>query len=116
MSMMSHFSSSLDSAQVTAIAGGIALVLAAVLLWYYNRSKKLLDEMWAVDTYDARELRRMCSGGFRATVEVQGNVTCDKPVTAPASTSPAAGAVLSSSARKHGCAPRGAGFARSRSG
>ncbi len=78
----------LDETRVTMIAGGIALVLSVVLLWYYSRSKKLLDEMWAVDTYDARELRRMCSGGFRATVEVQGNVTCDQPVIAPASKFP----------------------------
>ena len=78
----------LDEAHVTMIAGAITLVLSILLLWYYRRSKKLLDEMWAVDTYDARELRRMCSGGFGATVEVRGDVTCDKPATAPASKFP----------------------------
>ena len=36
--------------------------------------------MWSVKTYDAADLRRMCSDGFDAIVEVQGAVGCDKPV------------------------------------
>lgn len=88
MNLMNDLPFQVDDAQVTMIAGAVALALSVVLLWYYLRSKKLLDEMWAVDTYDARELRRMCSGGFRATVEVHGTVTCDKPITAPASKFP----------------------------
>jgi len=80
--------SRLTETQVTAIAGGISLILAVVLVVYYQRAKQLLDEMWAVDTYSASELRRMCSGGFDAVVEVQGQVSCDRPVTAPASQFP----------------------------
>ena len=79
---------SLSDTQATLIAGAVALALSSVLLWHYLRSKRLLDEMWAVDTYEARELRRMCSGGFRAIVEIQGEITCENPVTAPASTFP----------------------------
>jgi hypothetical protein len=74
--------STLTETQVSAIAGGISLILAVALVVYYQRAKQLLDEMWAVDTYSASELRRMCSGGFDAVVEVQGQVSCDRPVTA----------------------------------
>lgn len=74
--------STLTETQVTAIVGGVSLVLAVALIVYYQRAKQLLDEMWAVDTYSASELRRMCSGGFDAVVEVQGQVSCDSPVTA----------------------------------
>lgn len=64
--------------------GGAAAILGFVLVFYYYRAKQLSAELWAVDTYDARELRRMCSDNFDATVEVQGTVSCDKPVTSPA--------------------------------
>ena len=79
---------SLNDTQITLIAGAVSLVLAVALVIYYLRAKRILDEMWAVDTYTTRELRRMCSGGFNAVVEVQGDVTCDHPLTAPASTFP----------------------------
>lgn len=79
---------SLNDTPVTLVAGVIGLVLAAVLMFYYWRSKGLLDEMWAVDTYDASELRKMCSGGFNAVVEIQGQVSCESPIIAPASTFP----------------------------
>lgn len=78
----------LQDAHVALIAGGISLAIAVVLMLYYHRSKMLLDEMWAVDTYESRELRRMCSDGFNAIVEVTGSVTCDNPVTSPASKLP----------------------------
>lgn len=78
----------LNDTQITLIAGGIAFILAVALMVYYRRSKGLLDELWAVDTYDAAELRKMCSGGFNAVVEVQGKVSCEAPLTAPASQFP----------------------------
>ena len=74
--------------RATLIAGGISLVLSIVLIVYYRHAKGLLDEMWAVHTYQARELRKMCSSGFSAIVEVEGKITCDNPVTAPASEFP----------------------------
>jgi len=42
---------------------------------------KVLEEMWAVDTYKSRDLRRMVKGLFDATVEVEGTITCDEPLT-----------------------------------
>lgn len=75
-------------ARASIIAGGISLVLSIVLIIYYRHAKGLLDEMWAVHTYKAAELRKTCSSGFNATVEVQGTMTCDDPVTAPASKFP----------------------------
>ena len=62
------------------IAGGIALLCCAVLFYYYVRTKHLLDEMWCVQTYDAVDLKRLCMDGFDAVVEVQGAVSCDKPI------------------------------------
>ncbi len=62
------------------IGAGVLGVIGFVLVFYYYRTKKLLEEMWSVDTYEHRELERMCSGGFNATVEVQGEVSCDEPV------------------------------------
>lgn len=59
----------------------VSLVLCLLLTWYYRNSKKLLDEMWAVDTYDARELRLMCKDNFNAIVEVDGIISCDAPIT-----------------------------------
>lgn len=66
----------------------VSLILGTVLILYYIRSKRLLDEMWEVDNYDARELKRMCTDGFKAIVEVEGIVSCDEPVTAPVSKLP----------------------------
>lgn len=63
------------------IAGFLMLLPSGVLLYYYFRSRQLLDEMWAVKTYEAAELKGLCEGGFDATVEVQGVVSCDKPLT-----------------------------------
>lgn len=74
----------MDNSAFYMIPGAIAFILGAVLLYYYYRAKGLANEMWAVDTYQAAELRRMCSGGFNAVVEVQGNATCDQPITSPA--------------------------------
>ena len=62
------------------IAEGLSLVLGGILLYYYLRARKLLDVMWAVDTYTAKELRTMCSDDFNATVEVQGQASCDRPI------------------------------------
>ena len=74
--------------RVTLIAGGISLLLSILLIVYYRHAKGLLDEMWAVHTYKAGELRKMCSSGFNAVVEVEGKISCDNPITAPASTFP----------------------------
>lgn len=63
---------------------GVLLVIFLVMLYYYFRVKQELAEMWAVDTYPARELRNMCSDNFKAVVEVEGEVTCDKPIESPA--------------------------------
>lgn|GEM_PF-2600186 len=64
---------------------GVALMIVSIVLtYYYNRAKKALDELWAVDTYSAVELARMVKGQFDATVEVEGQVSCDVPVIAPA--------------------------------
>lgn len=70
------------------IAGGAALVLCAVLVYYHQTLKLLLDEMWAVDTYDAKELGRMVRGGFDVIVKVRGTVICDKPLFSPAANTP----------------------------
>lgn len=78
----------LDDTQVTLIAGGIGFILAVTLMIYYWRAKGLLDEMWAVDTYQASELRTMCSSGFNAVVEIVGQVSCESPLIAPASQFP----------------------------
>lgn len=79
---------SLNDTQITLIAGGISLIAATILVVYYLRAKRIIDEMWAVHTYQAAELRKMCSGGFNAVVEVEGKVSCDDPLTAPASQFP----------------------------
>jgi len=71
--------------RATMVAGGIALILSGVLLFYYRHAKGLIDEIWAVDTYRASELRKMCSDGFNAVVEVEGNISCENPITAPVS-------------------------------
>jgi hypothetical protein len=75
-------------ARASIIAGGISLVLSTVLIVYYRHAKGLLDEMWAVHTYKAGELRKMCSSGFNAVVEVEGKISCENPIDAPASKLP----------------------------
>lgn len=65
------------------IASLISLALFAALMWYYLNSKRVIDEMWTVDTYEAAELIQLCKGDFNAIIEVQGAVSCDKPVIAP---------------------------------
>lgn len=62
------------------IGTGVFAIIGCVLVYYYQRTKGLLDEIWAVDTYEAKELARMCTDGFEATVEVQGEVSCDEPL------------------------------------
>lgn len=69
-----------DNFGLFTIAGVALLVVSAALAIGYKNTKQFLDDLWAVDTYEARELRRMCSGGFDATVEVQGQVSCDNPI------------------------------------
>ncbi len=65
---------------ITIVALGLTIFFAV----YYVRTKKLLDEVWAVDTYDARELGRMCTEGFNAMVEVEGEVICENTMDSPA--------------------------------
>lgn len=79
---------SMQSINIFAVAGGILIILGVVLAFYYKKAKQLLEEMWAVDTYEAKELKRLCSGDFNAIVEVQGNVTCDNPLTSLAARLP----------------------------
>ena len=62
------------------IIGGTCLILWIVFFLFYRKNRKFLDEMWAVDTYSSKDLKRMVSGGFDATVEVKGTVSCEKPV------------------------------------
>jgi len=62
------------------IIGGFSLVVGLVCHFFFSKNKKLLAEMWAVDTYSARDLKRMVKGDFAATVEVQGSVHCENPV------------------------------------
>jgi len=61
----------------------ISAVLGIILLVYYHQSRSRTTELSTVHSYDASELRRMCSDNFNAIVEVQGEVSCDKPVIAP---------------------------------
>lgn len=60
---------------------GVLLVCCALLMYYHVKAKDLLNEMWAVKTYSAAELRGLCKGDFDAIVEVEGAVSCDKPLT-----------------------------------
>ena len=62
------------------ISGGISFLVCLILSFFYRRMKKLLEEMWAVDTYKAKDLCRMVKHKFDATVEVEGQVFCDNPV------------------------------------
>ena len=70
------------------IIGAISLIAGCVLVYYYIRSKRVIDEMWAVKTYAARDLRLMCSGGFKAIVKVEGIIECDDPLISPAGKTP----------------------------
>ena len=70
------------------IIGGFSLVVGLICLFFYNKNKKLLLEMWAVDTYSAKDLRRLVKGGFEATVEVQGMVFCENPLVSLAANIP----------------------------
>jgi hypothetical protein len=62
------------------IVGGIFLLVSLILFFVFQRMKKLLEEMWAVDIYTAKDLRRLVKHRFDATVEVEGTVSCDHPV------------------------------------
>jgi hypothetical protein len=62
------------------IGGGISLLVSIICFFIAARSRRLLEEMWAVDTYAAKDLGRLVRGGFDATVEVEGTVSCEKPV------------------------------------
>jgi len=70
------------------IIGGFSLVAGLVCLFFYHKNKKLLSEMWAVDTYSAKDLQRLVKGGFEATVEVQGTVSCENPIVSLAANIP----------------------------
>jgi len=70
------------------IIGGFSIVAGLICFYFYNKNKKLLEEMWAVDTYSAKNLRRLVKGDFEATVEVQGTVSCEKPVVSMAANIP----------------------------
>lgn len=78
----------MTDSQVLLVAGGVSAVLCLVLVAFYVKSKRLLDEMWAVDTYSAKELRQLCGPDLSPTVEIEGVVSCDKPLIAPASETP----------------------------
>ncbi|MCJ7581120.1 MAG: E3 ubiquitin ligase family protein [Candidatus Aminicenantes bacterium] len=70
------------------IIGGVSLLAGLICHLFYNKNKKLLEEMWAVDTYGAKDLRRMVKGGFEATVEVFGTVFCENPLVSLAANIP----------------------------
>jgi hypothetical protein len=77
-----------DPTNVEMILGTISLVLGVILVIYYFYAKSLETEIWAVTEYNLTDLRRMCSGDFDAVVAVEGNVSCDQPLTAPSSKYP----------------------------
>ena len=62
------------------IIGGFSLAAALICHLFYNKNRKLLEEMWAVDTYTAKDLKRLVKGDFEATVEVQGTVICENSI------------------------------------
>jgi hypothetical protein len=70
------------------IIAGLTILICLVLFFFFRRIKKLLEEMWAVDTYTAQDLHRMVKHQFDATVEVEGTVSCDDPVISPAARVP----------------------------
>ncbi|UCE40166.1 MAG: hypothetical protein JSV17_11945, partial [Candidatus Aminicenantes bacterium] len=57
-----------------------SLLICLILFFVFRKTKKLLEEMWAVDTYTAKDLRLLVKHRFDATVEVEGQVSCDDPV------------------------------------
>ena len=70
------------------IIGGFSLAAGLICFFFYRKNKKLLEEMWAVDTYSAKDLRRLVKGDFEATVEVQGTVSCENPIVSLAANIP----------------------------
>ena len=70
------------------IVGGLSLLICLILFFVFRKKKKLLEEMWAVDTYTAKDLRRLVKHKFDATVEVEGQVSCDNPVISSAARVP----------------------------
>lgn len=73
-----------DMLQSLVILGCVSLVLGLVMVYYYFRTKHLMDEIWAIKPYTARDLRLMCSGGFEAIVKVEGIIECIDPLISPA--------------------------------
>lgn len=41
------------------IIGGFSLAAGLICHLFYRKNKKLLEEMWAVDTYDAKDLQEI---------------------------------------------------------
>ncbi|MHB1457660.1 MAG: GIDE domain-containing protein [Armatimonadota bacterium] len=74
--------------QTHIIIGTISLICGCVLVYYYIRAKRIIDEMWAVKSYTARDLRLMCSSGFQAIVKVEGIIECADPLISPAAKTP----------------------------
>jgi hypothetical protein len=70
------------------IIGCLSLSICLILFFCFRRMKKLLEEMWAVDTYTAKDLRRLVKHQFDATVEVEGQVSCENPVISTAARVP----------------------------
>jgi hypothetical protein len=44
------------------IIGGFSIVAGLICNFFYIKNKKLLTEMWAVDTYGSKDLRPTMSG------------------------------------------------------
>lgn len=76
--------SKLDVQQRFGLISLIALGLGVFLFVYYYRAKGMLAEITTVHPYQAVDLKRLCSHGFDAIVRVEGTVSCDRPITSPA--------------------------------
>lgn len=76
---------SLDAPSRFGIFGAIFLLLSAILAYYYYRFKAEVNEITTVHQYKTMELRRLCSDGFNAVVDIEGQVSCDAPLQAPLS-------------------------------
>jgi hypothetical protein len=74
--------------QTFMIIAAISFIAGCVLIYYYIRSKRVIDEMWAVKTYPARDLQLMCSHSFNAIVKVEGIIECADPLISPAGKTP----------------------------
>lgn len=74
--------------ELVLVMGGFSLIAGLICYFFYTKNKKLLEEIWAVDTYSAKDLRRMVKGGFEATVEVQGTVSCENLLVSKAANIP----------------------------